>query len=215
MEVPKKIIYSLEGFCLFGGVTEEDLRKYEKNKNYSAIIRQIKHEAMCRKLDALINGEGCTRGLLFDLKMNHGMDGKRQRDAEDWNITLKIDDGEVPLNAQPPNTGGERGCALAAVKPSTGGEGCDEERSEEQGEKRIEQPGAGQSEKRGEERQESFVSEMVVRGGPSAVAGTEQVFRPPGDELMALDSTGNNGADSRPPADVYEWKGLPRRVRWR
>jgi len=222
VETPKKIIYSVEGFCLFGGVTEEDLRKYEKNKNYSAIIKQIKFEAMCRKLDALINGEGCTRGLLFDLKMNHGMDGKRARDAEDWNITLKIDDGEehrtarqhvkyeeraVTAAAVAPATGGEKGCALTPVPLSTGGEGCGEEQ------------GIEQSEKRSEERNEGPVSETVMRGGSSAMAGAELVFGPTDGALINMDGTGNNGAgageECLPIDNIYEWKGRPRRVMWR
>src|SRR5579885_3621796 len=81
--VPKKLVYSLEGFCLFASIAERDLQKYEKDKNYKRVIKQIRHEALCRKLDALINGEGCTRGLLFDLKMNHGMDGKHVKANED------------------------------------------------------------------------------------------------------------------------------------
>jgi len=219
VEVPKKIIYSLEGFCLFGGVTEEDLRKYEKNKNYRAVIKQMKFEAMCRKLDALINGEGCTRGLLFDLKINHGMDGKRPRDADDWNITLKIDDDEQQRTARRPEKHEERVCALAAVRPATGGEACEDEREEEHGEKPGEEPGEGQSEERGEGRIESPAIEAVVRGGPSAVAGTELVFGPSAGELIALDGSGNNGAgageECLPPENIYEWKGRPRRVMWR
>ncbi len=219
VEAPKKIIYSLEGFCLFGGVTEEDLRKYEKNKNYSAVIKQIKHEAMCRKLDALINGEGCTRGLLFDLKMNHGMDGKRPRDAEDWNITLKIDDDEEQHAARRHLKHEERAGTPAAVAPATGGEVSNEARSEVQAKKAVEATGAGQNEARGEERIESPVIEAVVRGGPSAMAGAELVFGPTEGALMDAEITGNNGAgageECLPSDNIYEWKGRPRRVMWR
>ncbi len=218
VEAPKKIIYSLEGFCLFAGVTEHDLLKYEKNKNYRAVIKQMKFEAMCRKLDALINGEGCTRGLLFDLKMNHGMDGKRPRYAEDWNITLKIDDDE-PVNARRSNTGGENGYALSAVAPAIEEKACNEAGSEVSCEKPIATPGAGQNEARLEGRLESPVIEAVVRGGPSAMAGTELVLAPPEGALMDAETTGNNGAgageECLPIDNIYEWKGRPRRVMWR
>ncbi len=219
VETPKKIIYSLEGFCLFGGVTEQDLLKYEKNKNYRAIIKQMKFEAMCRKLDALINGEGCTRGLLFDLKMNHGMDGKRPRDAEDWNITLKIDDDEPPPAARRPAKREKRAVTPAAVAAAIEEKARNEAPSVVKAEKALAAPTATQNEAPIEERIENPVITTVVRGGPSAMAGTELVPAPPEGALMDPEGNANDGAgageECLPIDNIYEWKGTPRRVMWR
>ncbi|HWB27758.1 MAG TPA: terminase small subunit [Chitinophagaceae bacterium] len=90
VQVPKKIIYSLEGFCLFWDLSEDDLKKYEGNKNYRAVFKKIRYQVMCRKMEALVNGEGNTRGLIFDLKVNHGIDPKQVREETDWKVTLNL-----------------------------------------------------------------------------------------------------------------------------
>ncbi|HWB26019.1 MAG TPA: terminase small subunit [Chitinophagaceae bacterium] len=103
VQVPKKIIYSLEGFCLFLDMGDEELKKYEDNKNYRAIFKKIRYLVMCRKMQALVNGEGNTRGLVFDLKVNHGIDPKQAREEQDWKVTLNLnhDSGRVLEEGKP------------------------------------------------------------------------------------------------------------------
>ncbi|HWB27388.1 MAG TPA: terminase small subunit [Chitinophagaceae bacterium] len=95
IQVPKKIIYTLEGFCLFTGMGEDDLQKYENNKNYRALFKNIRYWVMCRKMHALVNGEGNTRGLVYDLKVNHGIDPKQARQEQDWQVTLNLNHDSI------------------------------------------------------------------------------------------------------------------------
>ncbi|HVX50097.1 MAG TPA: terminase small subunit [Chitinophagaceae bacterium] len=102
VQVPRKIIYTLEGFCLFLDIGEEELAKYEDNKNYRAIFKKIRFVVMCRKMHALVNGESNTRALIYDLKVNHGIDAKQARQDEDWKITLNLNEGEPPVVIKSP-----------------------------------------------------------------------------------------------------------------
>jgi hypothetical protein len=97
LQVPQKIIYTLEGFCLLLDMSEEELKKYEDNKNYKAVFKKIRYQVMCRKMHALVNGEGNARALIYDLKVNHGIDPKQARQDEDWIITMDLNDGRGPV----------------------------------------------------------------------------------------------------------------------
>jgi len=92
VDIPKPVIYSMEGFCLFADITETDLEKYEGNKNYKVLIKNIRFAVLCRKLHALVNGEGSTTGLVFDLKANYGLHVSKTAKYDDWKITLNLDD---------------------------------------------------------------------------------------------------------------------------
>jgi hypothetical protein len=108
VQVPKPIIYTLEGFCLFLDLSEEELTRFENNKNYKACFKKIRYQVMCRKMAALVNGEGNARALIFDLKVNHGIDPKQAREETDWKITLNLNhDNMDPLPAGVQAAGGE------------------------------------------------------------------------------------------------------------
>jgi len=92
VDIPKPIIYSMEGFYLFAGITETDLERYEGNKNYKTLLKNIRFAVLCRKLHALVNGEGNTTGLVFDLKANYGLHASKTGKYDDWKITLNLDD---------------------------------------------------------------------------------------------------------------------------
>lgn len=91
VDVPKPVIYSMEGFCLFADITETELEKYEGNKNYKTVLKNIRFAVLCRKLHALVNGEGSAAGLVFDLKANYGMQVTKTGKQDDWKITLNLD----------------------------------------------------------------------------------------------------------------------------
>ncbi|HWB26167.1 MAG TPA: terminase small subunit, partial [Chitinophagaceae bacterium] len=124
VQVPKKIIYSLEGFCLFLDLSEDDLKKYENNKNYRAVFKKIRYQVMCRKMEALVNGEGNTRGLIFDLKVNHGIDPKQVREETDWKVTLNLNHDRSP-------EAGESGRPEERKEPESPEDGKSERRAEE------------------------------------------------------------------------------------
>ncbi|HVU85562.1 MAG TPA: hypothetical protein VHC50_12015, partial [Puia sp.] len=105
VQVSKKIIYSLEGFCLFLDLSEDDLKKYEGNKNYRAVFKKIRYQVMCRKMEALVNGEGNIRGLIFDLKVNHGIDPKQVREETDWKVTLNLNHDKSPEGGESGSSG--------------------------------------------------------------------------------------------------------------
>lgn len=92
LDVPKPVIYTVEGFCLFAGITQTELEKYERNKNFKTVFKNIRFAVLCRKLHALVNGEGSTTGLVFDLKANYGMHALKAVKPQDWKITLNLDD---------------------------------------------------------------------------------------------------------------------------
>ncbi|HVX50732.1 MAG TPA: terminase small subunit [Chitinophagaceae bacterium] len=104
VQVPKPIIYTLEGFCLFLDLSEEELTRFENNKNYKACFKKIRYQVMCRKMAALVNGEGNARALIFDLKVNHGIDPKQAREETDWKITLNLNHDAGPDPAVVINT---------------------------------------------------------------------------------------------------------------
>ena len=91
VDLPKRIIYSIDGFCSFAGMEEADLQVLEANKNFRAAVRLIRYTILARKLEALVNGEGSTTGLIFDLKANYGLYPKRKGDVtQDWLVTLNL-----------------------------------------------------------------------------------------------------------------------------
>ncbi len=101
IEVPKRVIYCLDSFCCFAGIAQGDLDKWENDRHYAPLVKQVKYAVFARKLEALVNGEGSTSGLIFDLKCNYGLYPKKGdgRD-QDWDITLNLDGPtELPMSA--------------------------------------------------------------------------------------------------------------------
>lgn len=100
LDMPKRIIYSIDGFCSFAGMEEADLQVLEANKNFRATVRLIRYTILARKLEALVNGEGSTTGLIFDLKANYGLYPKRKSDVtNDWLVTLNLGKEELKKEA--------------------------------------------------------------------------------------------------------------------
>ena len=95
IEVPKPKIYCFEAFCCGIGIGEDELKEYEDNKNYKATFKDIRFAVLARKLDALVNGEGSARGLIFDLQANYGITVKKPaRDQQEaMEVTLNLGAG--------------------------------------------------------------------------------------------------------------------------
>ena len=95
IEVPKPKIYCFESFCCSIGIGEDELKEYEDNKNYKATFKDIRFAVLARKLEALVNGEGSTSGLIFDLKANYGIFPQKVKKEETgvMDITLNLGPG--------------------------------------------------------------------------------------------------------------------------
>lgn len=86
-------------------VTEQTLLNYEKAEGYEAYfetIKKIKDEVAQSKKAALINAQGSTAGLIFDLKVNYGWTEKQ---IIEQNVTYKANLGDTIIFT-PPEAGG-------------------------------------------------------------------------------------------------------------
>jgi hypothetical protein len=85
--VPNPIIPTLGDFCYRLGITTETLRVWEERDGFSATVKNIKETILSRKEFHLLQGNGNTTGLIFDLKCNHG-----------WKDKINIEhEGEVTI----------------------------------------------------------------------------------------------------------------------
>ena len=76
-DVPKPIVPTIEGFAHHCGMMINSLWEYEHYVGFSETIKSIKSDITARKKIALLNGEGNTTGLIFDLKCNEGWKDKQ------------------------------------------------------------------------------------------------------------------------------------------
>lgn len=76
VSIPNPIIYTVEDFCVFAGISRETLNEYENIDVFSDTVKEIKGAIFARKQRALVNGEGSTTGLIFDMKANYGINEK-------------------------------------------------------------------------------------------------------------------------------------------
>jgi hypothetical protein len=75
--VPRPKIYTLGAFQVFIGISRESWGDYKTYPAFSDTIRAIEDEVLARKSDALVNAEGSTAGLKFDLMANYGWQEKQ------------------------------------------------------------------------------------------------------------------------------------------
>lgn len=100
VKVNKPRIPTIGGFCNFLKITDETLTNYESQlgyEDYFGTIKAIKHFVKAFKLDSLVNGEGNVTGLIFDLKVNYGMNEKTIIDANITNLTIETITTSIPL----------------------------------------------------------------------------------------------------------------------
>lgn len=74
--IPSPLIYTVEDFCDFAGIDDDTFNEYGKLPDYSATVKKIRKSIFARKQRALVNAEGSTTGLIFDMKANYGINDK-------------------------------------------------------------------------------------------------------------------------------------------
>lgn len=92
-DVPKPRIPTVGGFCNYIKLTTEALENYEHTEGYEEFfgtVKEIKDFIKGYKVDSLVNGEGNTTGLIFDLKVNYGMNEKTVIDANITGLPVNI-----------------------------------------------------------------------------------------------------------------------------
>jgi hypothetical protein len=80
--VPCPIIPTLGDFCYRLDITTETLRVWEEREGFSATVKNIKETILKRKEHHLLQGNGNTTGIIFDLKCNHGWKDKQTIEHE-------------------------------------------------------------------------------------------------------------------------------------
>lgn len=100
VNVSRPRVPTIGGFCNSMQITEDTLLNYESKEGYEeyfGTIKKIKYFVKCFKLDSLVNGEGNVTGLIFDLKVNYGMNEKTIIDANVTNLTIQTIPVSTPL----------------------------------------------------------------------------------------------------------------------
>lgn len=74
--IPTPLIYTVEDFCDYADIDDDTFNEYGKLPDYSATVKKIRKSIFARKQRALVNAEGSTTGLIFDMKANYGINDK-------------------------------------------------------------------------------------------------------------------------------------------
>lgn len=104
LEVPTPRIYTLGTFQVILGLTRESWREYKQLPLFNEVITSIEGEVLARKADALVNAEGSTAGLRFDLSANYNwqekqsIDQKVQITSVEVKVLPAIDSAPIPTS---------------------------------------------------------------------------------------------------------------------
>lgn len=96
LAVPKPLIYTIEHFCAYAGIDRDTFNEYGKLPDYSVTIKKIRDEVFARKSRALVNAEGSTTGLIFDMKANYGINEKNLHDVTQKIVVEYVDKKDNP-----------------------------------------------------------------------------------------------------------------------
>jgi len=89
--VPWPIIPTLGDFCYQLKIVTETLRLMEEKEEFFATIKTIKETIAQRKAYHLLQGNGNTTGIIFDLKCNHGWKDKTTIEHEgEITVTMNL-----------------------------------------------------------------------------------------------------------------------------
>ena len=106
LSVNRPRIPTVGEFChKFLNVTEQTLLNYEKAEGYELYfetIKKIKDEVAQFKKAALINAQGSTTGLIFDLKVNYGW---AEKQIIEQHVTYSADFGTEIIHTTPEASG--------------------------------------------------------------------------------------------------------------
>ncbi|WP_343668713.1 terminase small subunit [Chitinophaga sp.] len=92
LQVPAPRIYTLGSFQVYIGISRESWGDYKTYPEFSDTINAIEAEVLARKADALVNAEGSTQGLKFDLMANYGWQEKQaiEQKVELTSVEVKV-----------------------------------------------------------------------------------------------------------------------------
>lgn len=93
IEIPAPRVYTLEAFQVYLGISHQAWSEYRSSKRFGEAVKKIEAEVFSRKKDALVNAEGSTTGLIFDMKANYGINDKTVIDAHiegGFDVTLNL-----------------------------------------------------------------------------------------------------------------------------
>ncbi len=76
LSIKQPRVYTIEEFCDYAGLHRDTFYSYAKLDDYSDTTKGILDAVFARKQSALVNGEGNTTGLIFDMKANYGINEK-------------------------------------------------------------------------------------------------------------------------------------------
>jgi len=92
VKVSKPRVPTMEGLINYLGITRECWSNYGQQADYSDIIKGHTEKIRAAKIDALMNGEGNSTGLIFELKAREGWVDKQTVQHEgEIKITLNLD----------------------------------------------------------------------------------------------------------------------------
>lgn len=97
LKVNKPRVPTIGGFCYRLDITTQTWNNYGKVEGYEEFfdtIKKINDIVKNLKLDALVNGEGNTTGLIFDLKANYGMKETQVQEMKWDSVKIKIHEPE-------------------------------------------------------------------------------------------------------------------------
>lgn len=100
LKIRKRTIYTLERFQIKIGITRETWGKYKARAKYADTVKRIEEEVFARKKEAMLNLEGSTAGLIFDMKANYGINDKTIIDATvtgSYNVSLDLGGPSAPV----------------------------------------------------------------------------------------------------------------------
>lgn len=87
LKLHKPRIPTIGEMALHIGVHLDTLHQWEhENREFSDIIKNAKNYCTQKKIAALINNEGGSTGIIFDLKVNHGWVDKQKIEIDGLNI---------------------------------------------------------------------------------------------------------------------------------
>jgi hypothetical protein len=92
VKVLKPRVPTMEGLYNYLDITRECWSNYGQQAEYSDIIKKTTEKIRGAKIDALMNGEGNSTGIIFELKAREGWVDKQTVQHEgEINITLNLD----------------------------------------------------------------------------------------------------------------------------
>lgn len=82
VEVNRPRVYSLKMFLARLPLSRQAWTQYKEREEFKEVCEYIDEFVYARKEDAMLNGDGNTSGLIFDMKVNYGWKEKTYIEGE-------------------------------------------------------------------------------------------------------------------------------------